>query len=192
MIKLVVALGNPGPEYELTRHNVAWLTLSFLDKLSNNNWKTKFKGDYTEITLSSNKIYFLKPMTYMNLSGESVFSLMNFYKININEVLVIHDEVDLDFGQIAFKNGGGLAGHNGLKSIAKCSGSQDFFRLRIGVGRPKHGSTASWVLSKFPVELDQELGIVLSESAKALEYALEFGVSKASNMYNKKNFLEIK
>jgi PTH1 family peptidyl-tRNA hydrolase len=98
----------------------------------------------------------------------------------------------LNLDKLHFKTGGGLAGHNGLKSIAKCLGNQNFHRLRIGVGRPKHGSTADWVLGNFPKEQDQELGIVLEETSKALSFALKHGISKASNKYNKKNFLEIK
>lgn len=192
MIKLVVGVGNPGAEYELTRHNIAWLVLACFPEIENNNWKSRFKGEYTDASIGGDKVYFLKPQTYMNLSGESVQPLMHFFKIKPEEIVVLHDEVDLEFGQIAFKTGGGLAGHNGLKSIAKCLGNQNFHRLRIGVGRPKHGSTADWVLGNFPKEQDQELGIVLEETSKALSFALKHGISKASNKYNKKNFLEIK
>tara|TARA_B100001971_G_scaffold214585_1_gene252940 strand:- start:141992 stop:142570 length:579 start_codon:yes stop_codon:yes gene_type:complete len=191
MIKLVVGVGNPGPEYELTRHNIAWLVMSCMPSIENNNWKNKFKGEYTDATIDGEKVYFLKPMTYMNLSGESTQPLMHFFKIKPSELLVIHDEVDLPFGQIAFKTGGGLAGHNGLKSIAKCLGDQSFHRLRVGVGRPKHGSTADWVLGKFPAEQDQELGIVLEETAKAVSFALKSGIPKASNKFNRKDFLKI-
>jgi len=192
MIKLVVGVGNPGAEYELTRHNIAWLVMSCIPEIENNTWKNKFKGEYTDAQLSGEKVLYLKPQTFMNLSGESVQPMMHFFKIQPSEIIVLHDEVDLDFGKMAFKTGGGLAGHNGLKSIAKCLGTQDFHRMRIGVGRPKHGSTANWVLGSFPAEQDQELGIVLEESARALSFALKQGISKAANKYNKKDFLEIK
>ena len=104
---------------------------------------------------------------------------------------MLHDELDLDFGKIQFKSGGGLAGHNGLKSMAQVLGSQDFHRLRIGIGRPPRGSVSSWVLSNFPADQDTELGIVLKNTAKAIEDLFSMGLKKASNQYNKKNFLEL-
>ena len=189
MIKLVVALGNPGPEYELTRHNIGWLLVDSYPPMENVQWKEKFKGIYSDKTLNGNKIYFLKPQTFMNLSGESVQPLAHFFKILPNEILVIHDELDLPFGSVHFKKGGGLAGHNGLKSTAKCLGTQDFLRMRIGIGRPQHGSVSNWVLSNFPKEQDIELGLVLENSAMALDYALKNGLQKAANQYNKKDFL---
>lgn len=192
MIKLIVALGNPGVEYELTRHNIAWLLVDTHPKIENSIWKPKFKGDYCDISVAGEKCYVLKPQTYMNLSGESVQPLMAFFKINPDEILVLHDELDLPFGQVHFKFGGGLAGHNGLKSIAKSLGTQDFYRMRVGIGRPDRGSVSSWVLSKFPSELDIELGVVLEKSNQALDYLLTNGFKKASNEYNKKNFLEIR
>ena len=192
MIKLIVALGNPGAEYELTRHNIGWLLFSCFGPTENAMWKTKFKGEYTDASIGGEKVYFLKPMTYMNLSGESIQPLCAFFKIQPEEVLVVHDEVDLPFGQIQFKKGGGFAGHNGLKSTAQMLGTPNFHRLRIGIGRPVHGSMSSWVLGKFPAEQDTELGVVLDKSAEALDFALKSGLQKAGNKFNKKNFLEIK
>lgn len=189
MIKLVVALGNPGPEYELTRHNVGWLVLDNMSQLDGSFWKDKFKGVYCDKSVAGEKIYFLKPQTYMNLSGESAQALAHFFKVKPQEILVIHDELDLTFGKIHFKKGGGLAGHNGLKSLAKCLGTQEFMRMRIGIGRPQHGSVSSWVLGTFPKEQDIELGIVLENSANALNFALNNGLQKAANQYNKKDFL---
>ena len=191
MIKLIVGLGNPGPEYELNRHNIGWLVLDSIDKISSNNWKSKFKGVYTDTTIDGEKVYFLKPQTFMNLSGESVGPLCNFFKVKPTEILVLHDELDLEFGKIQFKSGGGLAGHNGLKSMAQVLGNQDFHRLRIGIGRPPRGSVSSWVLSNFPADQDTELGIVLKNTAKAIEDLFSMGLKKASNQYNKKNFLEL-
>lgn len=190
MIKLVVALGNPGPEYELTRHNIAWLVMDSIEKIEGNHWKEKFKGVFTDISLNGEKRYFLKPMTFMNLSGESVRPLCDFFKVSVEEILVVQDELDLPFGQISFKNGGGLAGHNGLKSINQHMGSQNFLRLRVGIGRPTHGSVSNWVLGRFPAEQDIELGKVLSGSAKAIELALEKGFEKAASQYSKKSLIE--
>ena len=192
MIKLIVGLCNPGPEYDLTRHNIGQLVLDTHPVFKDFGWKSKFKGEYGDFSLAGEKIFVLKPLTFMNLSGESVQPLCSFFKILPTEILVLHDELDLEFGQIHFKKGGGLAGHNGLKSIAKCLGTQDFYRMRIGIGRPQKGSVSSWVLSKFPAEMDTELGIVLEKSNEALDSFLRNGFKKASNDYNKKNFLEIK
>jgi PTH1 family peptidyl-tRNA hydrolase len=191
MVKLIVALGNPGPEYELTRHNIGWLVADSLKPIDGNNWKSKFKGEYTDFSYKGEKVYVLKPQTYMNLSGESVQQLCQFFKVATQEILVLHDELDLPFGQIHFKKGGGLAGHNGLKSIAKHMGTQDFLRLRLGIGRPNRGSVSNWVLGQFPKEQDIELGVVLEKSAEALIDFLDIGLSKAGTKYNKKNFLDL-
>lgn len=190
MIKLVVGLGNPGPEYELTRHNIGWLVLDSLESIEGSFWKDKFKGVFTDSIIKGEKVFFLKPQTFMNLSGESVQPLCQFFKIKPQEILVLHDELDLPFGQVQFKKGGGLAGHNGLKSMAKCLGNQDFYRMRIGIGRPKHGSVSSWVLGKFPSDQDIELGIVMKKGAEALDAFLKQGM-KAANKYNRKDFLAL-
>ena len=190
MIKLVVGLGNPGSEYEFTRHNMGWLLLDAYSPISGNNWKSKFKGFYTDATIGSEKIYFLKPDTYMNLSGESVQPLCQFFKIKPEEILVLQDELDLPFGQIMFKKGGGLAGHNGLKSITQCLGTQDFHRMRIGIGRPVHGSVSNWVLGKFSGDKEIELGVVLDKSSEALSAFIKEGM-KAATKYNKKDFLAL-
>ena len=192
MIKLIVALGNPGIEYELTRHNIAWLLVDTHPKLSSANWKDKFKGEYTDLNTSNGKVYVLKPQTYMNLSGESVQPLCQFFKITPEEILVVQDELDLPWGQVHFKKGGGLAGHNGLKSIAKTMGSQEFYRMRIGIGRPQKGSVSSYVLARIPESMGVELDIVLQKGNEALDCFLSQGYKKASNEYNKKDFLEIK
>jgi PTH1 family peptidyl-tRNA hydrolase len=191
MIKLIVALGNPGAEYELTRHNIAWTLVDTHPEIQTKLWKSKFKGEYTDFNSPSGKVYVLKPQTYMNLSGESVQPLCQFFKIEPEEILVIQDELDLPFGQVHFKKGGGLAGHNGLKSITKTMGSQEFYRMRIGIGRPDRGSVSSWVLSKIPVSLNTELEIVMTKGNEALNALLKDGFKKASNTYNKKDFLSL-
>lgn len=191
MFKLIVALGNPGPEHELNRHNIGWLVVDSLDNLRSNNWKDKFKGVFTTLDINGEKIYFLKPQTYMNLSGESVQPLCQFFKISRDEILVLHDELDVDFGQVQFRTGGGLAGHNGLKSIAQKMGGNDFHRMRIGIGRPSHGNVSGWVLGNFPAEQDEELGIILKNTATALEFCIKNGIQKSSQKFNKKDMLTI-
>ncbi len=192
MIKLVVGLGNPGTEYEFTRHNIAWILFDQYQPLQAVNWKSKWKGEYTDITVAGNKVYFLKPMTYMNLSGESVGPMANFFKIKPSEILVVQDEVDLPFGTLAFKNGGGLAGHNGLKSITQHVGTQDFYRLRLGVGRPNKGSMSSWVLSSFKGDDIKHLEDFMIGSVQALEDILMKDFKSTQNKYNKKNFIKDK
>lgn len=191
MIKLVVGLGNPGPEYELNRHNIGWLTIDNFQDLHTASWKNKFKGIYVDPTVNGEKVYFLKPQTYYNVAGESVQALMHFFKITPDELLVVHDDLDLEFGQLQVRKGGGLAGNNGLKSITQSLGTQEFGRLRVGIGRPKHGSVSSWVLSNFPIEQNTELEIVLTKAAEALDCCLKHGLQKASNQFNRKNFLKI-
>ena len=122
MDKLIVGLGNYGTKYESTRHNIGWDIfeyLSFKDRLI---WKEKFKGVFASHSVNGVKYHFLKPQTYMNLSGESVAPLCSFFKVKIEDILVLHDELDLPFGTVAFKKGGGLAGHNGLKSTTRRAG----------------------------------------------------------------------
>lgn len=185
MIKLIVALGNPGSEYAKTRHNIGWMVVDQF----NLNWQKKFKGLYQFETFNSEKVYFLKPQTYMNLSGESAVELMNFFKIKIEEVLVIHDELDHPYGQVSLKKGGGLAGHNGLKSIAELSGSQDFYRLRLGIGRPVHGSVSDYVLGEFSSEEKKGIDTYLNKAKEIVDVVLKDGFEKAAQVYSKKNLI---
>ena len=149
MSKLIVGLGNPEVRYELTRHNIGWQFLDYLGDRQGLVWKEKYKGLVATKTIDGEQWVFLKPHTYMNLSGESVAPAASFFKVEVEDILVVHDELDLPYGVISFKQGGGLAGHNGLKSIAGCLGSQDFNRLRMGIGRPDRGSVSSWVLTPY-------------------------------------------
>jgi len=188
MFQLVVALGNPGQEYSNTRHNVAWLFFDQLQELSRAIWKSKFKGEYTELNIKGEKVYFLKPQTFMNLSGESVQALCAFFKISPEGILVIHDELDLPFGQIHFKKGGGLAGHNGLKSMAAMLGTDQFSRMRVGIGRPVHGSVANWVLSPFSKDEQLSLPHLFQKMHDPFMQAMIEGIAKVG-IYNKKDLL---
>jgi len=149
---LVVGLGNPGREYERTRHNAGWLALDELARRHGGSWRSKFSGSLAEVRLGDAKLALLKPETYMNESGRSVGAAARFFKVEPEQVLVVHDDVDLETGRLQARRGGGLAGHNGLRSLGQYLGSQDFLRLRVGVGRPGRGdrrSVADWVLSPF-------------------------------------------
>lgn len=188
MIQLIVGVGNPGPDYAATRHNVAWLLMDH-GAFSSALWKSKFKGLYAESNFKGKKFYGLKPQTYMNLSGESVQPMAAFFKIEPSQILVVHDEVDLPFGQIHFKMGGGLAGHNGLKSIAACLGTNEFPRLRIGVGKPVHGSMADWVLGRFSKDEQIQLPLLFDKITDPMLTTVVEGITKVANTYNKKNLL---
>jgi PTH1 family peptidyl-tRNA hydrolase len=186
MFQLVVGVGNPGSQYAETRHNVAWMLLDSSSVFTN--WKAKFKGLYTEGAHQGQKLYALKPQTYMNLSGESVQPMASFFKIEPSQILVIHDELDIPFGQVHFKVGGGLAGHNGLKSIAAHLGTNDFARMRIGIGRPPHGDVSGWVLGQFSKDERAQLPLLLEKLHDPMLTAMVEGLSKVG-IYNKKNLL---
>jgi peptidyl-tRNA hydrolase, PTH1 family len=188
MFQLIVGVGNPGSQYASTRHNVAWMLLDYSPLFSSSIWKSKFKGLYAETSLKENKVYGLKPQTYMNLSGESVQPLAAFFKIEPAQILVIHDELDIPFGQVHFKMGGGLAGHNGLKSIAACLGTDQFARMRVGIGRPPVGSVSNWVLSPFSKDEQIQLPLLMEKLHDPLVSAMVDGLGKVG-IYNKKNLL---
>jgi PTH1 family peptidyl-tRNA hydrolase len=182
---LVAGLGNPGREYERTRHNAGWLVLDELARRHGGSWRSKFSGSVAEVRLGDAKLALLKPETYMNESGKSVGAAARFFKVEPEQVLVVHDDVDLEPGRLQARAGGGLAGHNGLRSLAQHLGSRDFLRLRIGVGRPGRGDprpVADWVLSPFAPEDDPD-GLV-SRSADAVDAIVRDGLEAAQQRFN--------
>jgi peptidyl-tRNA hydrolase, PTH1 family len=184
---LVVGLGNPGAEYAKNRHNVGFMVVDRLvERWKAPALKDKFSGRFTKVALGkSDEAVLLTPLTYMNLSGESVRKAMDFFKVPLSNVLVIHDEMDLPFRDVRVKVGGGAAGHNGLKSILQHAGA-DFVRLRIGVGRPARGSSEDWVLGNFDVSEGAELPDVLHAAALAAESVVLKGPAAAQNSTNTK------
>ncbi|OFZ14184.1 MAG: aminoacyl-tRNA hydrolase [Bdellovibrionales bacterium GWA2_49_15] len=192
MPKLIVGLGNPGSNYSKTRHNVAWMVLDRLTSTHNLVWKDKFKGTYTELNANGEKFFFLKPKTFMNLSGESVVELAQFYKIPTTDILVIHDDMDTSFGTVTFKSGGGAAGHNGIKSIIEKTGTQEFKRLRIGIDRPTNGMTASsYVLACFTSDEEKWLDTLLNLASDAINCYIKENFEKASSLYSRKTVLPL-
>jgi peptidyl-tRNA hydrolase, PTH1 family len=182
---LVAGLGNPGREYEQTRHNAGWLVLDELARRHGGSWRSKFSGSLAEVRVGELRLALLKPETYMNESGRSVGAAVRFFKVEPEQVLVVHDDVDLEPGRLQARAGGGLAGHNGLSSLAQHLGSQDFLRLRIGVGRPGRGdprSVADWVLSPFTPEEDAEA--LIARAADAVETIATDGLEAAQQRYN--------
>lgn len=190
-MKLIVGLGNPGSEYEGNRHNVGFMVVDRLcSRLRTSLTQDKFEGRLGQVDVSGERIYLLQPQTFMNLSGRSAGAAARFFKIAIEDVLVIHDEVDLPFGRIQLKNGGGSGGHNGLKSMTDSVGGDGYGRLRIGVGKPEGPGAKErvpgYVLSDFRGEEAQELPFVVDRAADAADGWLRFGMAKAMNQFNKK------
>ena len=169
MIKLIAALGNPGPEYLSSRHNSAWQLIEYLSFFEELKWQEKFNGSMTDFKIGGEKIHIILPKTFMNRSGISLAAAAKFYKIIPDEILVIHDDLELNFGIVGFKYGGGLGGHNGLRSVTSSLGTRDYNRFRIGISRPVHNDITSYVLGKFNKEEQEDLPFLLSESASLLE-----------------------
>ena len=182
---LVVGLGNPGREHERDRHNVGWMVADELARRMDGRWRAKFSGQLAEVRLDALRLALLKPETFMNDSGRSVAAATRFFKVERGSLLVVHDDVDLEPGRLQARAGGGLAGHNGLRSLAQALGTQEFVRLRIGVGRPGRGdprSVADYVLS--PFELDEDVGALVSRAADAVETVAREGVEAAQQRFN--------
>ena len=185
LVLLIAGLGNPGREYERTRHNAGWMVMDDLARRHGGSFRSKFSGQLSETRLDDLKLALLKPETYMNVSGQSIGAARKFFKVDPADVLIVHDDVDLEPGRLQAKFGGGLAGHNGLRSIAQTLGTNDFLRLRIGVGRPGRGdrrSVADYVLGGFEPEVD--LDELIGRSADAVETMARDGLEEAQRRYN--------
>jgi PTH1 family peptidyl-tRNA hydrolase len=182
---LVVGLGNPGREHEGNRHNVGWMVVDELARRHGASWRGKFSGRVADVRVDDHRVGLLKPETYMNLSGRSVQAAAAFYKLEPDAILVVHDESDLAIGRLQARMGGGLAGHNGLRSIASQLGTPDFLRLRVGVGRPERGDRrplADWVLSDFEPHEDAEA--IVARAADAVESLDAAGLEATQRQFN--------
>jgi PTH1 family peptidyl-tRNA hydrolase len=184
---LVVGLGNPGREYERNRHNVGAMVVDELARRHGGSWRSKFTGRIAEIRLEGHKLALLKPETYMNESGRSVGAAASFFKLDPDAVLVVHDESDLELGRLQLRLGGGLAGHNGLRSVARHLKTQEFLRLRVGIGRPERGDPrplADWVLANFEPHEDPD--VLVARAADAVETLAADGVARAQIQVNRR------
>ena len=191
MIRLYAFLGNHGREYSGNRHNVAWHFLESLPMYGDLRWERKFKGRYAQWEGPAGRLWFLTPETYMNLSGDSAAELMRFFQIEASEVLAIHDELELPLGTFGFKMGGGLGGHNGLRSFEARLGTRDFARLRFGIGRPAHDDIAGYVLSDFSRDEREKLqSTVFPKAATAFDVCVKEGIEIALAKYPKVKTLE--
>jgi peptidyl-tRNA hydrolase, PTH1 family len=186
VIKLYAFLGNYGREYSGNRHNVAWQFLESLPFYGELHWERKFKGRYATHETEAGRAWILMPETYMNLSGDSAAELMRFFQIVPGELLAIHDELEMAFGSFGLKYGGGLGGHNGLRSLEARLGTRDFARMRFGIGRPDYDDIAGYVLSDFSREEREALNsAIFPAAAKVLEECSGEGFEKALAKHQK-------
>jgi PTH1 family peptidyl-tRNA hydrolase len=182
---LVAGLGNPGPEHARDRHNAGWMVVDELARRHDGSFRAKFNGRLAETRVGDAKIALLKPETYMNESGRAISAAARFFKVEPEHVLVVHDDVDLPVGRLQARLGGGLAGHNGLRSISQTLGTPEFLRIRIGVGRPERGDrrpVADYVLSPFAPEDDAEA--LVARAADAVESLLSDGLVETQQRFN--------
>lgn len=184
---ILVCLGNPGREYEETRHNIGFLAADVLEDRENVRInRLRFRALTGTVTLGGEKVLVMKPQTYMNLSGEAVGEAARFYKIPPERVLVIHDDVSLPLGKLRIRAGGSAGGHNGLKSIISHLGSDQFPRIKVGVGAPAHPEyeMVDWVIGKFTAEERRTVNEMLKKAVSAAECIVESGVQQAQNRFN--------
>ena len=181
-MKLIVGLGNIGEKYCFTRHNAGFMVLDklALDKGFSFREESKLKC----FLAKSGDIIYIKPTTFMNLSGEAVRAVMDYYKIDVKDLLIIYDDIALDLGRMRFRANGSDGGHNGIKSIIKHVGTKEFDRLKIGIGPQPNIPSENYVLQNFPKEQLEELKEVLKMADEAIEFYLENGIQKAQNKFN--------
>ncbi|MFC9875456.1 aminoacyl-tRNA hydrolase [Nocardia salmonicida] len=181
---LVVGLGNPGPEYERTRHNVGFLVADVLAERIGGRFAVHKKSgaDLLQARLDGRQILLAKPRTYMNLSGRPVAALAKFFSVPVDQVIVVHDELDLPFGILKLKQGGGEGGHNGLRSISQALTTKEYLRTRIGIGRPPgRQDPADYVLKPFAAPERKEVPVIVEQAADAVELLLKVGLEAAQN-----------
>ena len=182
---LVAGLGNPGPRYADTRHNLGRLAVELLAGELGGSWRSRWNGRVSELRDGDRRLALLVPETFMNESGRSLAPALRFYKLPPERLVVVHDELDLELGDVRAKQGGGLAGHNGLRSLAEALGTQDFLRVRIGIGRPERGDrrpVADWVLQPFPPGTDVDR--LVRDGADCTLSVLRDGVDAAMRTWN--------
>ncbi|MCC0688114.1 MULTISPECIES: aminoacyl-tRNA hydrolase [unclassified Clostridioides] len=183
---VVVGLGNPGKKYEKTRHNVGFDVIDILAKEYNISvTKIKHKALIGEGRVGTEKVLLVKPQTYMNLSGETLIDIYKYYKVDLSNIIVVYDDIDLDVGKIRIRKKGSGGTHNGMKSITKCLGSNDFPRVRVGVSKPEVGQDlADFVLSRFRKEESDNINEALEKAAYAIDSIIRENIDMSMNKYN--------
>ncbi len=186
-MKIIAGLGNPGVRYEKTRHNAGFMVIDKLaEYLKVSFTQEKFSALFVKTKVKDEDVILLKPLTYMNNSGFAIRQCMDFYKASPEDLIIIYDDVDLPVGKIRLREKGSAGGHNGMKSIIHCIFTQEFSRIRVGIGRDSQIPMMDWVLSKFKEEEMEELNKAIENAAKAAEYSITNPFSAAMNQYNKK------
>ncbi len=186
-MKLIVGLGNPGIEYNNTRHNIGFMVVDkLLEKYKHSKLKDKFDGLYTEIIINNEKVIVLKPQKYINLSGEVIKKYVDYYKIPIEDILVINDDLDLDVGNFKLRPSGSSAGHNGLKNIELMLGTQDYKRLKIGISNNKNIDTKDYVLGKISKDDLNLINDVINISMEIISDYMRLSFTELMSKYNRK------
>ncbi len=191
-MKIIVGLGNPGISYRTTRHNIGFLAVDRLANVNRTSIRTKrFKSLFATDWIDSQQVVFIKPLTFMNRSGEAVKGVADFFHLTAEDLIVIHDDLDLPFGRLRFKQRGGDGGHQGVRSIIEQMGGNNFLRLKIGVGRPPEGvDPADYVLKTFDKDEQSQLDQILDRAAEAVRVTLLEGLEKAMNRFQKRKSSE--
>ena len=187
MVKIIVGLGNPGDKYKNTRHNIGFMVTEALASKYGIDGKhnSKFNALFGKGVIEGQEVIIVQPLTYMNLSGQSVSKVLSWYKSELSELIVIYDDISIDLGKIRFRPSGSAGGHNGIKSIISCCGGDNFDRLKVGIGpNPGEHLWASYVLEKFSEGETEVLKKVIPLCVESLEYYLKTGINSAQNEYN--------
>ncbi len=186
-MKLIVGLGNPGQNYKNTRHNMGFMAVDhYVNKKKLGDFKEKFNALYLDTVINDQKIVFLKPLTYMNLSGEAVIKFINYFKISIDDILVISDDLDMPLGKLKLKSSGSSGGHNGLKSISLSIGTDVYKRLKLGIGNNKNIDTCDYVLGKFSDNENKIIDKQMDEVLNIIDDYLSINFDRLMNKYNVK------
>lgn len=184
-MKVIVGLGNPGKEYKDTRHNIGFMVLEELAaRHPVEKQDSKFDAVIGHVRIGQEKVLLVKPLTYMNLSGRSVQPIIHWYKLDLEDLMVVHDDMDLSVGTLRIRQQGGSGGHRGLNSIIEQLGTKEFARMRVGIGRPDRADAVDWVLGHFSGQEKDEMNQVVKTTADALVKWVESGINAAMNAYN--------
>lgn len=184
-MKLVVGLGNPGPKYERTRHNIGAMVVDAMAATAGEKWKVHRRSgaEVAALQIAGQSVVLAKSRTYMNVTGRQIGPLAKFYSVAVSDVIVLHDELDIDFGAVRLKQGGGEGGHNGLRSLSETLGSRDYLRVRLGIGRPPgRQDPADFVLKPFPGADREEVELLIGNGADAVEILAAQGLAAAQNV----------
>lgn len=186
-MKLIFGLGNPGVGYQNTRHNVGFQLLDFIaNERGVNFFKNRFNGAYAEIFVRGEKVLLIKPLSFMNLSGSVVSKFVNFYKVDLNDILVVHDDLDMNFGRVKFVYNSSSGGHNGIKDIERCLGSKEYARLKIGIAHDKSMDTKDYVLGKFSLDEQEKLNDIYKELCSFVDDFCNVSFESLMSKYNHK------